>query len=140
MSKRPYKPTKLKVIEGNRSRLPLPENEPQPRPKSPKILSDIDTNGKKVWKRLAPKLEKLGLLTEVDGDMFGGLCNIRARLEWISKELKNKKLDELKRPFLMKEERLYLGLFRMYAREFGLSPVGRVGLTMSGKEMDEDDL
>ena len=140
MSKRPYKPTKLKIIEGNRSKIPLPENEPQPHPKAPKVLKDIDSGGKKVWKRLAPKLEKMGLLTEADGDMFSGLCNIRSRLEWISKKLKSKDLDETDRPFLMKEERLYLALFRMYASEFGLSPRGRVGLSVGGKKLDDDDL
>ena len=138
MSKRPYKPTKLKVIEGNRSKVALPENEPTPRPIMPKVPKDLSDEGEKVWERIAPKLEKLGLLTEIDGDMFGGMCEIRSRLAWIYKELQG--CDEKQRPFLMKEERLYSALFRMFAREFGMSPVGRVGLSVGGKELDEDDL
>ena len=83
MSKRPYKPTKLKILEGRRGHRPLPENEPMPRPITPEIPDDLDDNAKKVWQRVAPMVGRLGLLTEVDGEMFGGLCQIRSRLRWI---------------------------------------------------------
>ena len=54
------KPTNLKVLEGNRSKLPPPKDEPKPRPTAPECPADIDPKAKKVWSRLAPKLEKLG--------------------------------------------------------------------------------
>ena len=137
MAGRP-KPTTLKLIEGNPGKRPLPENEPTPYPKAPKCPDDIDSGAQDVWKRLGPKLERLGLLTETDGDLFSMLCQIRSRLVWIHQEID--KGDEKKRSFLLKEERLYSALLRQYATEFGLGPRGRVGLTVAGREVESDDL
>ena len=137
MAGRP-KPTTLKLIEGNPGKRPLPENEPTPYPKAPECPDDIDSGAQDVWKRLGPKLERLGLLTETDGDLFSMLCQIRSRLVWIHQEID--KGDESKRSFLLKEERLYSALLRQYATEFGLSPRGRVGLTVAGKEVESDNL
>jgi len=137
MAGRP-KPTTLKLIEGNPGKRPLPENEPTPYPKAPKCPDDIDSGAQDVWKRLGPKLERLGLLTETDGDLFSMLCQIRSRLVWIHQEID--KGDEKKRSFLLKEERLYSALLRQYATEFGLSPRGRVGLTVAGREVESDNL
>ena len=155
MSKRPSKPTNLKVLEGNRGKRPLPEDEPKPLPKAPKILPDIDDNAKKIWKRLAPKLERLGLLTELDGDNFAILCQIRSRLETIHKFIReeNKSLVQITErpdidsgtrkeikpsPYVVMEKQYY-ELFRKFSKEFGLSPVGRVGLTVgSGKDKGDD--
>ena len=156
------KPTPLKLIGGNPGKRPLPENEPKPYPKAPECPADIDKDAKKVWKRLGPKLEKLGLLTETDGDLFSMLCQIRSRLVWIHGELDMVELldrnanpnqadmDKLQHAlialstkriaFLLKEERLYSALLRQYATEFGLSPRGRVGLTVGGKEVEDDDI
>ena len=83
------------------------------------------------------------MLTETDGESFANLCKIRSRLIWIAKELKKihaGKLTSEKLPFFLKEERLYMGLFRQHAPEFGLTPRGRVGLTVGKKDIDSDDL
>jgi phage terminase small subunit len=155
MGKRASKSTTLRALEGGRSNsLPKPDkvNEPKPRPKAPDIPKDIDPGAKRVWKRLGPKLERLGLLTENDGDMFASLVQIRSRLETIfrrqkkvarmikraEKDLDYDVLENLlkDRAWLYKEERLYLQLFRMQAAEFGLSPRGRVGLSV-GTENDD---
>ena len=138
MSKTAWKPTKLKLIEGNPGKRPLPENEPKPYPKAPDCPSDIDAGARDVWNRLGPKLERLGLLTETDGDLFSMLCQIRSRLVWIHGEIDKK--DEKRVSFLLKEERLYSALLRQYATEFGLSPRGRVGLTAGGREVEPDNL
>ena len=159
MSKRAYKPTTLRALEGGRSHsLAKPEdtNEPRPRPIAPKCPDDIDNQAKKIWKRLAPKLEKMGLLTETDGDMFGHLCQIRSRLVAIHNFIKkeNKSLVQLKvtidgsgqehveakpSPYVIMEKHYY-DLFRKYAGEFGLSPRGRVGLTVGMTEDEGEDL
>jgi len=82
------KPTELRLIEGNRGNRPLPKNEPKPRPETPDTPKDIDLQAKKTWDRLAPVAERLGLLTEVDGDMFSALCQARSRLMQIWTRLK----------------------------------------------------
>lgn len=154
MSKAPHKPTKLKLLEGNRGKRKLPENEPQPFPKAPKPHLDIDKIAKKTWKRLAKILEPLGLLTEADGDMFAALCQIRARLVVIHTFLKEEnqslvmevqkpdpdggiRFEYKQSPYVMMEKQYY-ELFRRFASEFGLSPRGRVGLAI-GKDPDKGD-
>lgn len=96
--------TNLKVLEGNRGKRPLPEDEPKPQPVAPDLPKDIDTQAKKTWQRLAPMAVRLGLLTETDGDSFASLCQARSRLlqiwtrlKKIPKELKaaEKKVKEI---------------------------------------------
>ena len=148
MTGRP-KPTKLKVLDGNPGRRELPKDEPKPRPSAPACAKDIDKEARKVWKRMAPMLERLGLLTEADGDMFAILCQIRSRLVAINGELDQKSdeslLIQLKvtidgsgqehteykpSPWVVMEKQ-YMLLFRSYATEFGLSPRGRAGLSIN---------
>jgi len=148
MPKRPIKPTKLRALEGGRSHsLPKPEDvlesEPQPRPKAPKCPPDLDKEAKKAWRKLAPTLERLGLLTEADGWAFANLCQIRSRLVAIHKFLKRAPAlvqDNQKPSPLVVLERQYYQIFRMYAAEFGLTPRGRVGLVVgSGDDDDGED-
>jgi P27 family predicted phage terminase small subunit len=151
------KPTALKLLEGNRGKRPLPENEPKPMNVAPAMEMDIDTQAKKIWKRLSPLLEKLGLLTEIDGSAFAILCQIRARLVAIHRFIKkeNKSLVqqserpapdggvyyEYKASAYVNLEMKYYELFRKYASDFGLSPRGRTGLQVGiTKKEDGDDL
>jgi len=131
-------------------------NEPKPRPVAPKCPTDIDGEAKRVWKRLAPKLEKMGLLCDTDGDAFANLCQIRSRLIAIHRFIKQKNVSLIQKterptpdggvqyelkpsPFVIMEKQYYQ-LFRMYAAEFGLTPRGRVGLSVGTREDDGDDL
>ena len=72
------KPTKLKVLNGNSGKHKLNENEPMPEevndvPDPPWYL---DYYAKKEWKRSAPHLIKVGLLTEADLTMFQEYCEM----------------------------------------------------------------
>ena len=82
------KPTQLKVIEGNRGKRPLPENEPKPQPIAPEMPKELDAGAKKTWSRLSSIILPLGLLTEADGDLFAALCQTRSRLLQIWTRLK----------------------------------------------------
>lgn len=205
------KPTPFKVLEGNRGKRPLNEDEPKPRPQAPVMPEWLDAMGVYVWKKLAPVLERNGLLTEIDGDQFANLCQAQGRLiairtllaetdngdavtvqeaaellvvskqtvlkfikgghvngrqlpngQWrldldsINKLLPapvqvnlpifteeitvNKKGEERTRMVLnplIKEERHWLKIVRGYAGEFGLTPRGRVGLSISPDPGDD---
>lgn len=72
---RPRKPTSLKLIEGTSNPGRIPKNEPKPAPVKPRIPGYLRGEGKKHWNELAPKLERLGILTEVDGDTLGTYCD-----------------------------------------------------------------
>jgi len=75
------KPTKLKIIEGNPGKRPLNENEPIPQSIAPECPDWLSDDAKKEWKRLAPELERLGLLTVLDMAAFAGYCQSYAKLK-----------------------------------------------------------
>jgi len=154
MSNKPYKPTNLKLLEGNRGKRKLPKNEFKPFPKAPKVHLDLDRQAKKTWKRLAKVLEPVGLLTEADGDLFAMLCQARSRIfkchsfikennpslvQVVKKEdSKGNKSHTIKPGPYVVMEKQYYELFRRLAGEFGLSPRGRIGLTV-GRDPDKGD-
>lgn len=74
------KPTKLKLIEGNPGKRPLNKNEPKPVPIAPKCPRWLSKEAKKEWKRIAPILERLGLLTELDMANLAEYCRAYAQL------------------------------------------------------------
>ncbi len=159
MSQRAYKPTKLRAFEGGLSNsLPKPDtlNEPNPRPKLLKCPRDLDKVGKSTWGTLAPILMEMGLLTEVDGGSFSDVCQTRSRLTALRAILNDPDASLLVceprvdkdgggkyefdiNPFI-REERLQMELYRKQAGEFGLSPRGRVGLSVGSKDNDGSDL
>ena len=144
------KPTKLKLIEGNPGKRTLPDDEPEPLAVAPLMPNSLDEYSKKAWSRLEPILVRNGLLTEADGDNFQALCTVVGKLEVIA-EIKaapdfafvlmysmcdsagNEKPAVKINPVLV-EERLLHAQLRQYAPEFGLTPRGRVGLSLGGKE------
>ncbi len=104
-----------------------------------------------MWKRLAPQLTRIGLLTEIDGDMLAGVCVLRSRLIFLGEKLRARDRRSLlavreteggKVPFphpYTVMERQYFQLFRMFAREFGLSPLARTGLSVGTEEQEEGE-
>ena len=69
-------PTALRELRGNPGRRPLPVNEPEP-----SGLEEVDppahlsTEAKREWRRLAPELIRLRLLTVADFAAFTGYCS-----------------------------------------------------------------
>ena len=71
------KPTALKILEGNRGRRPiLPE--PQPAKGAPKPPGHLPDVAKAIWSVLAPELDRLNLITAVDGTALEGFCTAYA--------------------------------------------------------------
>lgn len=155
MGKRPSKPTKLKVLEGNRGRRDL-SNEPESpeltkKTKPPDYLDDI---AKEKWKYYLDKFDKTGIITQLDYDAFAFLCHIISSIINLTKRISRngymqsieRTNDEGEKYYERKESadssalRQYYGHFRMYAKEFGLTPVGRVGLKINKGREKEDRL
>ncbi|HHY92912.1 MAG TPA: phage terminase small subunit P27 family, partial [Firmicutes bacterium] len=138
------KPTALKILEGNPGKRPLPQNEPKPEPVAPKCPSRLPAAAKRHWKALAPKLEKLGLLTEVDGQAFADYCLCLARLEEAEKDIEERGLlvegdrGKVKNP-AAQLAREYRAALQKWAARFGLDPQSRAGLDIP-KADDEDEL
>jgi P27 family predicted phage terminase small subunit len=63
-----------RILEGNPSKRPLRGESPQPRglPTCPPWLS---LEAKQEWRRVAPELARLGLLTKLDRAQLAGYCS-----------------------------------------------------------------
>lgn len=73
------KPTAMKLLEGNPGKRPLNKQEPVPPSGQAKCPSWLLPEAKKEWRRLAPSLEAMGVLTMVDQTAFAGYCQAYAR-------------------------------------------------------------
>jgi P27 family predicted phage terminase small subunit len=60
------KPTAVKELEGNPGHRPLNASEPQPRASRAQTPRGLGAEGGRFWRKYAPALAALGVLTEVD--------------------------------------------------------------------------
>jgi P27 family predicted phage terminase small subunit len=67
-------PTALKVLRGTRADR-IPEGEPTPPAGMPKPPDYLDKDGRREWRRLAPILHSMDILTLADGAALGLLCD-----------------------------------------------------------------
>lgn len=90
------KPTAIKRLEGNRSKKPLPVNEPKPdlgneEPGPPEWLSEV---AKAEWRRLARQLWLNGLLGREDVQAFAAYCDHFANAMRYRGILDQQRIDE----------------------------------------------
>ena len=78
---RPRKPTQLKVLEGGRIRGDRDglDNQAQPELGMPACPEWLDAKARKIWHKIGPELVSLGLLSIIDGDIFGSYAETAAR-------------------------------------------------------------
>jgi len=148
MRGRKKKPTELKLLQGNPGKRAINKKEPKPKG-MPKCPPHLDKVAKKEWKRFAPILNKLGLLTEVDGTAFAAYCQQYSTWVTISLEIakiREKKdaltvTDEDRLDNLILRQRQTLQSIRAFSVEFGMTPSSRgriqVGAGEKSDPMDE---
>lgn len=155
-SGRKRKPTRLKVIEGNRGHRPLePDAEPQfsipdDMPSPPSFL---DPYAVEEWERVAPELYANGLLTVVDAAALGAYCQAASTWRQASEELEldrkandrakarglvieTKQGNRIQNPLLGIANKARADMVKL-GSEFGLTPSARASLEGS-KRGDED--
>jgi P27 family predicted phage terminase small subunit len=124
----------LKLLQGNPGKRPI-RHEPKPRLEMPRCPSHLDAEARREWRRVAPELHALGLLTAIDGDALAVYCT--AWSQWVEAE---KHLEEdglvisvngVERPspwlrIANQAQRLVLDM----AREFGMTPISRGRITV----------
>ncbi|MFA4973656.1 MAG: phage terminase small subunit P27 family [bacterium] len=139
------KPTILKKIEGNPGKRPLNENEPQPLPVEPECPHWLMPEAKAEWKRIAPELLRLGLLTHIDKAALAGYCQAYAR--WSQAEARLTKRGLLittqsgyqqQRAEVSIAQR-YLAILKSFIAEFGLSPSSRARMVVPGGHRPTED-
>jgi P27 family predicted phage terminase small subunit len=149
MSGPPKKPARLKVIEGNRGKKPIPA-EPQFTIGTPIRPAGMPPVARNLWALLVAELDRLQLLSLVDGPALAGACVAYAQARWA-----DRRIHDYQRALAGKKKGpkkgALLGLsiqnavskkawtqFKSFCTEFGLTPASRsrlaVGLT--GKEID----
>ena len=147
------KPTNLKIIEGNPGKRPLNLNEPKPISIASECPDWLLADAKKEWKRLAPELERLGLLTILDMAAFAGYCQSYAKFKAAEQFIK-KHGTTYKIPKKNKEGEVisvYIAQFpevaianqclkhiRAFAAEFGLTPSSRGRIYLLTEIIDDE--
>ena len=133
----PPKPTKLKLLKGEKNKDRINQNEPQPEVKVLPCPSHLKEEAKRYWNQEAPRLYQLGLLTEVDGGAFELLCVAWA--EWQEyTELVEKNGIAIRTPngslqlspAAVLKDRAY-ERYRRMCLEFGMTPSSRSRISVS---------
>lgn len=136
-------PTNLKIIKGNPGKRPLNKNEPKPKPIKPECPEWLNEHAKKMWEKISPELDRMGLFTMIDGEAFSVACQsygIWVECEEILKEkgrvMVIERVDKGGNPIGEYEQTRpevsignnALKNFKTFCSEFGLTPSSRSGI------------
>ena len=144
------KPTALRELQGNPSKRPLNRGEPQfekyelNEKGEIKPPTHLDRLAKKEWKRIAPVLHKVGLLTKADEAALSAYCMNFSRWVQAEKLVKEKgmtytsdKGNIIQRPEVGIANTAMKQMVS-FCKEFGLTPSSRTSLTMEQAEKMEN--
>jgi P27 family predicted phage terminase small subunit len=136
--KRPQ-PTKLKVLHGETRPSEVGRAEPQPREVSPQAPAWLADDAREVWDRTLEELEAMGLARGADVDALVMYCNAvvnHARAQQaIDREgvlVDGASGGKVRNPATTIVNH-NAGIVARFAREFGLTPSARVGLSEPAK-------
>jgi P27 family predicted phage terminase small subunit len=126
----PTTPTALKILAGNPGKRPLPIGEPQPEREAPPCPRDLPKEARRQWKRLAPILGRMRVLTEADGLALEHLVRDLAQEREVTAELLRTKLLISQKGYVQINPLFHLQseLWKRISdglREFGLTPAAR---------------
>jgi P27 family predicted phage terminase small subunit len=132
-------PIEVKRLRGNPGKRRLPA-EPQPArtEEPPEPLPFLAEDAKAEWRRLAPELHRLGLLTVLDHSAFGAYCQSFARWVMADRQLETEGLlakgstgNTIAHPLFKVATQSARDMIKAGA-EFGLSPCARARLAAGG--------
>jgi P27 family predicted phage terminase small subunit len=140
------KPTAIRKLEGNLGRRPFNQREPHPDPVEPDIPTYLNATAKREWRKLAPVLQRMRVLTEADGVMLANLCisvatlrQIRQTIDMLEKQsggsallVENKRSGMVVVSPLIRQLHREAELQIKICREFGLSPSSRARVEVEG--------
>lgn len=139
------KPTTLKLLAGNPGHEKLNRNEPKPRPVAPKCPSWLDAEARREWRRVAPELERLGLLTVVDMAALAGYCASYSLWRKCRQEIDEKGFTyETESGYVGQRPEVAIGNraladVRAFCQQFGLTPSARARMTLPEAPDDGED-
>ena len=123
------KPAAVKALTGNPGKRPIPK-EPKVEPGLPSCPSHLSGPARTEWKRLAPELDKLGLLRRIDRAAFAAYCEAYATWVEAKKLIKAHGLIYAREGLLKKNPAVDIARdamvqIRHFAEQFGLTPASR---------------
>lgn len=150
---RKKKPTALKLVQGNPGKKALPAAEPKPKPVEAKrapVPRGLTKEAKRVWRDLAPKLDALGLLTELDVRAMIRYCDLTVRWLKTKEHIEEHGLTvigtnkagaeyEMQSPYAS----LYLQLDKALSKietQFGMSPASRTSIHVALPQSKKDEI
>ena len=131
---RPAVPSRLKALRGNPGKRRM-KYEPEPAPAGTACPAWLEGEAAEEWARIAPELERLGLLTVVDISALAGYCVAYQR--WREAERAVKAATGAGGLALAISQgiegmaRARLKLMKLLAAEFGFTPSSRSRVTVA---------
>ena len=136
------KPTRLKILSG--SRKPRNTREPMPPRGRPRCPEWLDAAAKRKWKSLVPILDRVGILTVVDGDALTVFCQAMSELQWASETIRKEgRTIKLASGFMQPHpavamQRSAWAAVKTFGALLGLNPSARTALSVDMPHDDED--
>jgi P27 family predicted phage terminase small subunit len=134
-------PTALKILKGVRPAR-INQNEPKPRSVSGELPigwgKSMSIGSRQFWKKYAPMLSALGVLTEADLPALRTLAELSAR--WLrlgARVNKGKIKPDLELQYLRILNQIETQVLR-YLQQFGMTPSSRGKIVVVGAGDDED--
>ena len=132
------KPTNLKILEGNPGKRPLNHDEPKPElgAECPDWLSNV---ARSEWQRLAPVLERCGILTAADQNALAAYCDSVANYVRATRQIECLESLTEKGPHgtkmapIISAQRNYADLMIRFGSKLGLSPSDRTSIKITDK-------
>ena len=128
-------PTKVRMLRGNPSKRPLPQNEPTPEPGCPSCPNHLSDEAKREWARISEELLRAGLLTQVDRAALAGYCQswglwVEAclALSQSGTVIKTESGFPMQNPYLSVANKALANIGKFLV-EFGMSPSSRTRIS-----------
>lgn len=96
---------------------------------------ELSGRARAEWDRMAPELDRLGLLTQMDLTAFAAYCDSVATLEGAMARIKKqgRYLEGKRAPWVIDSERAKAEILR-FSQRFGFTPSDRAGMGGAGEE------
>ncbi len=134
MGRKP-KPRSLEILQGKPGKRPL-RNEPEPDICIPDPPDFLEGEALAEWNRMAPQLEKLSLISEVDRTAFAAYCKLYTRWVEAEAELEQSNLlvktthgNVIQNPLVGIVNTALVNMLK-YLTEFGMTPAARARVSI----------
>lgn len=137
-----FKPANLKRGEGNAGRRPL-NTPPAVAPRIPKMPKGLSKAARGEWRRIAPLLDGVGLLSELDGAALGDYCLCLVRLAEAESDITTRGLlvdgdrGKVKNPSVQLS-RQYRAAVMKWCELFGLAPGPRSRMNVEPPPIEDE--